>query len=47
MFAKTSGEKLTSKGFANCKPIPFVGLQVALFHYALVSVQLPQTPVSQ
>jgi hypothetical protein len=40
MFAKISAEKLKLKSFANCKPIPFVGLQVALFHHTPASVQL-------
>ena len=47
MSGKTFGEKLTPKGFANCKPTPLVGLQVALFHHALVSVQLVQMQILQ
>jgi hypothetical protein len=35
------------KSFANCKFTPFVGLQVASFHYALILGQLPQMPVLQ
>jgi hypothetical protein len=43
--AKTSGEKITLKGFANCKPTPFVGLQIALFDHVSASVQLMQMPL--
>jgi hypothetical protein len=35
MSAKTFWEKLKPKSFANCKPTPLVGLQVALFHQRL------------
>jgi hypothetical protein len=33
------------KDFANCKPAPFVTLQIASFHGDLASVKMPQMPV--
>jgi hypothetical protein len=37
--------KPMSKDFANCKPAPFVTLQVASFHRDSAPVEMPQIPV--